>query len=526
MVQSRLVRTRTGILLVAAAVTVAAPACAQERSLLTWRFYQDELELESSVIARFGNPMTSDDLVLRHVTIVNLPEGTLSEDHAVIVTRGKVTWLGPDAELEPPRGYRVVNGNGRYLLPGLVDMHVHTLVTVANYLTQLGSGVTTIREMDGFPWLLARKHQAERGEILAPTMFVTGQILNANELGGFARAVRTADAARAAVREQAADGYDAIKIHNALTVEVFDAILDEARAVGLDVVGHNPQRVPLEHALRAGLRTAEHFKGYIDDATLTLSDADWVGPTVDSDVYLTPTFHTYRDHLRGEEARAILNGPEAKLVHPHLRAQWQRAAAQAVTERTRALQSILPMSKTIFQRLLPHDVHWLAGTDSGGYLFMVPGLALLDELETMEAFGLSPLETLKAATTNAAAAMRWGDRLGRVATGLQADLLLTRENPLETVRNLRSLESIVVRGIWFADVRELLSRPVDVWSGSETPREIPAHQEVAAHLAARRRLRDDGYGFSHFVLAEMKELIAGFGYEDLAREVDGLVYTP
>jgi imidazolonepropionase-like amidohydrolase len=520
-VDSLLARTRRAILLLAAALPAAAPASAQDRSLLTWRFHEDELAVESSLISRFANPITPDDLVLRHVTIVDLPEGTLSEDHAVIVRAGKITWVGADAQLDLPSGYRVIDGSGRFLLPGLVDMHVHTLVTTANYLTQLGAGVTTIREMDGFPWLLARKRQAERGEILAPSMFVTGQILNANDLGGFARGVTTPEDARTAVREQAADGYDAIKIHNALTVELFDAIIDEANAVGLDVVGHNPQRVPVEHAIRKGLRTAEHFKGYIDDATLTLSDVDWVGPSRDSDIYLTPTFHTYRDHLRGEEALTILKGSEAKLVHPHLRAQWQRAAGQPVTELTRLRQSILPMSKKIFQTLLPHGI-----TDSGGYLFMVPGLALLDELETMEAFGLSPLETLKAATTNAAAAMRWSDRVGRVAPGLQADLLLTRDNPLETVRNLRSLESIVLRGTWIPAARELLTRPSQVWSGSETPQQAPSRQDVAAHLTARKRLRAHGYAFSHFVLAEMKDLIAGFGYEDLAQDVDGLVYTP
>jgi hypothetical protein len=206
-------------------------------------------------------------------------------------------------------------------------------------------------------------------------------------------------------------------------------------------------------------------------------------------------------------------------------AQWRNSAAQALDDLTRKRQTILTMSREIFETLRPRGVRWLAGTDSGAYDLMVPGPALIDELETMERLGLPAVDVLSAATTNAADAMRWSTRIGRIATGMQADLLILRDNPLETVHNLRSVESVSVRGMWLEDAQALRRAPAEVWSKSATPGEKPDRAAVQAHLDALRALYDRGYAFNHFHLAELKQLITGFGYQDLAADVDLLHYA-
>ena len=152
--------------------------------LLTWRFYLDEYEIESSMLFRPEAPILPEPLVLTNVVIVELPEGRLLPDHAVSIRNGRIEWVGPASELNVSPDSRSIDGGGRYLAPGLIEMHAHTLTTSADYLTQVGAGVTTIREMDGFPWLLKRKKQADSGQLFAPTMFVTGMILNGSDFGG------------------------------------------------------------------------------------------------------------------------------------------------------------------------------------------------------------------------------------------------------------------------------------------------------------------------------------------------------
>jgi imidazolonepropionase-like amidohydrolase len=439
-----------------------------------------------------------------------------------MLRNGRIEWIGPQNELIVPEGMRVIDARGRYLSPGLIEMHAHTLTTSADYLTQIGAGVTTIREMDGFPWLLKRKHQAEAGTLFAPTMFVTGMILNGSDFGGYARAVNTPAEARQAVREQAAQGYDAIKIHNFLDSETFNAIMAEARLVGLDVVGHNPQPVSVAHVMKSGMRTVEHLKGYIDDGTLTISTEDWVTPGIGVDIYLAPTFMAYREHLRDTDALKIVNGAEGYLVHPRTRLRWRTAAGREVDRVTELRQNILPMQKEIFEKLRPHDMKWIAGTDSGSYNNFVPGPALIQEIEMFESLGLSPLEALKTATTNAAEAMRWSDHVGRIEPGLQADLILLDENPLESTSNLRSIRSVVLRGQWIEDAEALLRKPSDVWVQSMTPDTKPVKAEVAAHLEKRKTLKARGYAFNHLQLMELADLIEGFGYGDLAIQVAAL----
>ena len=491
-------------------------------ALLAWRFYVDEYDIESSLLFRPEDPINPKPLVIRDVTVIDLPDGRLLHEHAVYLNNDLIEWVGPQDELEIPEDAQVIDGEGGFLAPGLIEMHAHTLTTSADYLTQIGAGVTTIREMDGFPWLLQRKSQVEAGELFAPSMFVTGMILNGSDFGGYALAVNSPEEARAAVREQAADGFDAIKIHNSINLEIFDAIMAEAHAVGLDVVGHNPQPVSVSHVMQSGMRTVEHLKGYIDDGTLTISDQDWVTPSIGVDIYLAPTFMAYREHLRGADAMAIVNGPDGRLVHPRIKATWVTAAGQELDRLTELRQNILPMQKEIFEKLRLHNMKWIAGTDSGGYNNFVPGPALIGEIEMFESLGLSPLEALKTATTNAADAMRWSDRVGRVAPGLQADLILLDANPLETTSNLRSIRSVVVRGQWIEDATAVLHSPSRVWKKSATPKTVPTHKEVENHLAKRMALKKRGYAFNHLQLQQLEYYIEEFGYEDLAQDTQKL----
>lgn len=511
---SRLVAVVLALTLVAAAPH-AEPTPLTDDSRYAWLNMQGNLQAQARLITLAAEP--PEDLLLSNVTIVDVGNGVLRQQQSIVIRDGRIDWVGDSDSTIDESGLVTIDGTGYYAAPGLTDMHVHTHDD-ADFLLHLAFGVTTIREMNGWPWRLARRQLVESGGLTAPNMYITSRILNSSDFGGYAIAVNAEPEARSAVRAARDAGYDAIKTHNGLAKDVFFAIVDEAHRLGLDVVGHIPVRVSVAEAIDAGMLTAEHFKGYIDDSVLEISTQDWQSPTEGAAIYLTPTFYAYREHLRGDDAQRVIEA-SSHYVLPHKKIDWRRYASMEADKLTRLRQTIRPKSEEIFKALSPVFHNWLAGTDSGGYNLMVPGEALIEELEILEELGLSPLEALRSATTRAADAMNWSDRVGQIAPGFQADLLLLNRNPLESVANLRSLRATTIRGRLIDDPKGLIENG-SALNVSVTHINI---KDLEAAVATAEQHAAAGYAQSSMSLALWIELAETLSRPDLAERLRALI---
>lgn len=490
-----------------------APDAAAARRTLA--LAAQELDVVQLLLALNAEHRPADaDLV--DVRVVDPAAETVVEPACVRVRDGRIAGLA--AACPPQAGIARVDGGGAFLVPGLTDMHVHQLESAAIPLLNVAHGVTTVRDMDGFPWMLEWRRQAAAGEMFAPSMVVTGRILNAVSYGWYTRVVETPDEVRRAVREQAAAGYDAIKIHNVLPLPLFDAAASEARAVGLDLVGHIPHEIPVAHAVASGMWTFEHLKGYIDDRTLQISDEDWLAATRGAEVWNCPTLYAERMWLRGEARTAWFESPEARWVPALRRRQWREENSEPVQEPHRSLGE---RKRRVLRDLLTVTDRFLAGTDSGGgYPFMVPGAALHAELTALQDAGLTPAAALRSATTNAAAALRWEGQMGTVAPGARADLLLVADDPLLDVANLRRIEGVMLRGAWLDrealdDMLERLARiQARVPAVAEEGKLDPSW--VGAFLASVEELHQAGYVFPSHHLRETASALDALGYGDSA----------
>lgn len=506
-------------LLLVTALLVSTTVCANQAIELSpagkyaWLHMQGNLLAQRKLLEL--SKLAPTDTLISNVNIVDVVSGDIRHNVSVFVSNGKIVWIRDQGDVIGLDGVKQIDAANRFLAPGLTDIHVHTHDD-ADYLLHLAYGVTTIREMNGWPWRLARRQLLVAGKLLAPNMFITSRILNSSDFGGYAIAIGSTEKARAAVRQAARDGYDAIKTHNGLSNDIYMAIVEESHLLGLEVVGHIPVRVKVRDAISAGMHTAEHFKGYIDDSNLQISDEDWLSPLVDMEMYLTPTFYAYRAHQRGSEAKEIFD-ESASLVLPHRRVAWQRYVDEPADELTRLRQTIRPKSEEVFKALLPHNIRWLAGTDSGGYELMVPGEALIEELEIMEELGLTPLEALRSATTRAAQAMKWSGR-GHIAAGMNADLILLDKNPLETVANLRTLKAVMIRGIWLSAPANLVvnGESIDDSKNTLNPSEFAAAVRLAEDHAAA------GYAQSSLSLDIWIGLAEELGETELANRLSAL----
>ncbi len=488
-----------------------------------WWFFLEESRIDQKIhhFSRTHHPQT---FAVMHTTVIPMAGNGALKDHTVVVQDGRIIAVAPSSRAKIPRSAVRIDAKGQYLIPGLTDAHVHQAASSSQWLLELGAGITTVRDLDGFPWTLAVRDRIQRGQLLAPNLYVSGTILNAEPMEWYATVVRTPEEGRRAVRDQKKAGYDFIKVHNLLEVETYDAIADEARKQGIDVVGHIPQGITVAHAVAAGQRTFEHFKGYILDQTLTLSDEDYVSATRGAPVWNCPTFYTYRSSLRGDEARALLNGFEMRFVSPRDRRNWLARASEAANP---LQQNILDLSLKIFRDLLPINAPFLAGTDSGGgYAFMVPGFALHEELRLMQKAGLTPLQVLQSATIEPAKAMRKEKEFGTVEPGKRADLVLLSRDPRRSLDHLfQSIRAVSVRGVLLNrhDLDDMLQAVEEVYSHTwPGPDVAPLASHIDEVVQTYRRLRKEGYVLKTHYLNEISQLLRRAGRGELADEVSGM----
>jgi imidazolonepropionase-like amidohydrolase len=368
---------------------------------------------------------TSVSLVFEDVAVVDMTTDRIAEHRTVVIAAGRVEAIG-DASTPRPAGAVVVQGRGRYLLPGLIDMHVH--VRAAELPAYLAAGITTVRNMWGWPGLASVIAQVERGEIAGPRIISASQGLDGEPVQWPAtRVVLTPDQGVAAVREQVQAGWRFLKVYTNLSRESYAAIMDEAAAGGIRVVGHVPFAVPIEEALARGQRSIEHLTGYDRRVSRSGRAGTWAWADADPS--------RYRGLAEATQRAGVWNCPTLA-IYVALSRRDSPADLDLITQQRRRFVGELHRAGALL----------LAGSDAGIGI-VAPGESLHDELAELVASGLSPYQALRAATVDAAAFLGI-EQLGTIAVGAPADVLLVAENPLDDLARLRRFDGLVRRGAW------------------------------------------------------------------------------
>jgi imidazolonepropionase-like amidohydrolase len=426
-----------------------------------------------SVDAAYSEQLPSELLALPgttafvNITVIDVQGGEpLLPDHTVIVTGGLIMSVAPTDQTLVPPGATVIDGTGRYLIPGLMDAHVH-IKDIDELLLYAAAGVTTVRDMWGttgvqlvlgFPDQLAMQRRIENGELLGPRIYAAGPIMEGvPAVNPFMDTYTTLEAARQSVSWQAAQGYQFIKVYDHLSSEVYQAIVEEAGRQNLPVIGHVPHAVGLDAAVASGQHSIEHLTGFIDPeraALLIPQDqlAAYAQRAADSGIWFCPTLVLYTRVVSDAEAAVLQAQPEMRFVPLWLRHLWPFFNSQ-LRDGLLYTGSDYPaaINRVNFQVMAAlHDAgtRFVVGTDTDN-AFLIPGFAIYDEMEGMAAAGLSPLEVLQAATVHGAALVEDHGAFGAITPGQRADLVVLSANPLDDIRNIRLQEGVMLRGRWF-----------------------------------------------------------------------------
>ena len=414
-----------------------------------------------------------DVVAFEHVTVIPMDrEGTLT-DQTVIVRSGRIAAVGATGAMTTPPGATVIDGRGKFLMPGLAEMHGHippnpdaprAYVDRILFLF-LANGITTVRGMLGAPQHLALRNEIATGKRAGPRLFTSGPSINGNS-------VPTIDAARKAVTAQAASGYDLLKLHPGLSLDVFNAVVDYATRDGILFAGHVSQAVGVERAIAAGQSSIEHLDGYVEalaGATpgsaqnsvffgINLVDRvdesripELVRQTREHDVWNTPTQILFENGFLTEPREELEKRPELRYMPENVVQGWLRAAAQRQQNPNMTpdrVRKLIAVRRAIIKELSNQDAGILLGADTP-QIFNVPGFATINELVTLVKSGLTPYQALKAGTVNPARYFGLERSFGTVEAGKRADLLLLDANPLEKIENVRQRAGVMAAGRWF-----------------------------------------------------------------------------
>lgn len=431
------------------------------------------------LLAVTATPALADCLLIEPIQVIDVRAGQVLPDQAVIVEGASIRALQAAGSTAVDCSRRI-DGEGAYLIPGLAEMHAHVPgqaqheTAVPKVLDLfLANGVTTIRGMLGEPWHLELREQLASGTRRGPRLVTSGPSFNG-------QSVTSPQQGAEQVREQAAAGYDFLKIHPGLSREEFWAIAQAAREANLPFAGHVSFETGIEAALQAGQASIDHLDSYAEalvpeESALAGVAPNWFGlnlatamdprripdlarATAAAGVWNVPTQSLFETTAGSMPVEELLSRPGMEMLSEALVSGWVerlngvRAGASASD---RAV--FLERRRALIAGLQSAGAGLLLGSDAP-QIMNVPGFSVHQELVWLVQAGLTPLQALQSGTLNVARFLGEADR-GQVAAGHRADLVLLRDNPLLDINATRNILAVMRDGVWFD--REQLDRMLD-----------------------------------------------------------------
>ncbi|HEX7318168.1 MAG TPA: amidohydrolase family protein [Pyrinomonadaceae bacterium] len=410
------------------------------------------------------------------VSVVPMDKERVIENQTVVVRDGRIVEIGPTGKTKVPPGATRIDGRGKFLMPGLADMHAHLYpgdgtandLAAQQLILYLANGVTTVRNMIGGPAHVVLRERLKEGKLLGPTLFTAGPPLTGKD------AVST-EVAEHIVASQKQAGYDLLKVHEGLKPEVYEAIATAARKSNIPFAGHVTASVGLTRALNARQASIEHLDGYLqalipENSPVPPPPSQVVlGPalehvderrlpalaraTRDAGVFNTPTLALFKIVVSADDPAEFSKWPELRYVPAKMREGFAKqkgginAGEIPAAERKRYVE----LRDHVVKALNDAGAKLLVGPDSP-QLFLIPGFGTHREMAAMAEAGLTPYAVLQAATRNAAEYFGTPGEFGTVEAGKRADLLLLDANPLQSVSNCSRIAGVMVRGRWLPKV--------------------------------------------------------------------------
>jgi imidazolonepropionase-like amidohydrolase len=425
------------------------------------------------------------------VSVVPMDREAVLTRQTVIVRDGFISEIGAASDVNVPPSALRIDGRGKYLLPGLADMHVHFLSYDEQnnrrlLLMFVANGVTTVLNLHGTRHHLDLRSRVNRGELLGPAVFTSGPFIS-----DAPQHTPTPDEVEEAVEDQKRSGYDILKIHGDFSREAYRRLFEAARREGIRVIGHAPRNLGSEAMIEERQDAVAHAEEYLYsyfffkmDNSIKAADRETrrrflegqdiripaiAEASAKAGTWLVANLSAYRGiGQQAKDVTPLLERPEMKYVPPAISRGWQ-PENNTYVRRFKGEETVwnFRMQYGLLEKLVrgfrDAGVRMMTGTDTP-IPSVIPGFSVHDELMDLTSAGLTPYEALRAATFNPAEFLGVAGEAGSIAAGKRADLLLLEANPLEDVSNASRRAGVMVRGLWLPE--EELRKMLDQMAGS------------------------------------------------------------
>ena len=412
-----------------------------------------------------------------NVTVIPMDtdDESIQESQTVIVSDGVIERIGDSDDIDLPGNATVIDGNGRFLIPGLAEMHGHVPgPDDPQYLEDvlflyLSNGVTTVRNMSGHPIHLELRERLNRGEVTGPLFFTASPWLGGDR-------VTDTETVDRVVREFQEDGFDLLKI-GSMEREVYDQMAETAHETGIPFAGHIPESVGLTRALEVEQESIDHYDRYVEfmaeehpdyaqrdpgffgSGVVDLVDesrlSEAIEMTIDAGTWNVPTLSIVEHLAIPDDPEEMAAWDEMKYLPQDLVQGWVDSKRNFLdrynTDRETAMR-LVELRRQITHELHESGAPIVLGSDAPQF-FNVPGFSIHREMRMMVDSGLTPYEVLVTGTRNAGIYYEDDATFGTIEEGSLANLILLEANPLEDIGNVRERAGVMIRGEWWPEER-------------------------------------------------------------------------
>jgi hypothetical protein len=399
--------------------------------------------------------------VLVNVNVLPMDRDTVLAGQTVLIRDGVIQQVGVSSLVRIPAGTTRIDAGGKYLMPGLADMHIHMAgprrIQEELLKMYVVAGVTTIMNLRGTSDNLALRSDIRSGRVFGPDMYTVGRFVNAPFFV-------TPDSVEQEVVAQKRAGYDFIKMHGELSREAYARLHAVGKREGIRIIGHAPRTLGIDAVFAERQYALAHAEEFLYDTTGSSRDVDLpkFEPRIPeltrkmaaAGIWLMPNLTAYRNiGLMVQDLPAHLARPDMRYLPAAIRAGWEPGLNPYTRRFGREKAPGILARHALLQKLTKSfhgaGVKLLVGTD-GLNVGTIPGFSVHDELQELVEAGLSPYHSLRAATANASAFLGSSPCIGQVRAGCVADLLLLDASPLSAIGNTRRITGVMVRGRWLS----------------------------------------------------------------------------